>query len=115
MSDLRPIGDVLVRAQAANASADELRAAHQEIQNTLKRDKDPEGAALQFAWLALIAIERVRHMGESHAEQPDRHRDHGGERPTAASGPGLRGAPVRGTGGGWFTAPESPETPLRPH
>lgn len=115
MSDLRPIGDVLVRAQASNASADTLRAMHHEIQAKLKRDGDPEAAALQFAWLALVAIERVRHMGESHAEQPDRHRDPGSERGVPRSGPGLRGAPVRGQGGGWFTAPESAATSLRPH
>jgi hypothetical protein len=112
MSDLRPIGEVLVCAQASNASADELRSAHQEIQAKLRRDKDPEGAALQFAWLALIAIERIRHMGESHAEQPDRRPDSGGG-PT--SGAALRSAPVHGPGGGWFATADAPSPSPRSH
>jgi hypothetical protein len=81
MSDLRPIGEVLVDVQAHSltAGADELRDRHHALQGDYKRHRDPEKLALQMAWLALVAIARIRQMEESHAgSDPDRAR---GRRP----------------------------------
>lgn len=103
MSDLSPIGEVLLRTQAEHATARELRAAHFEVTSKLKRDRDPEGAALQFAWLALVAINRLadfeQRMGESHEHDPAG-RPGGGDRPE----PDL----VHVLGGGWRAAAGAP-------
>jgi hypothetical protein len=108
MSDLTPIGAVLARVQAEDVSSDALREAHYEIQALLKRDRDREGAALQFAWLALLAIERIRRMEESHDGSPDRPDGAADDRPHR---PGV----ARRPGGGWFTGASEPATPpVRP-
>jgi hypothetical protein len=117
MSELTPVGHLMVSAQAADlplhASAAELRARHEAVQEEFKRHRDAETMGLQMAWLGLIAIERVRQMEESHAGA-------GGDR--GHGGRGNRGGPadrLRGPGGGWShvsaSGEPSPEASVRPH
>lgn len=108
---MRHIADVLVSAQTGLASVEDLRAAHDAVQAEYRRDRDPEAGFLRMAWLALIAIERLHQMGESHA-------DHGSDRPDRAD----RSEPRVVLGpSGWiaretpFGTPGGPKTSVRPH
>ena len=111
MSDLTPVGHLLVSAQAAelpfNASAAELRARHEAVQSDFKRHRDTETLGLQMAWLCLIAIERVRQMEESHA----------GDLSRGSGRTGLGPRPAHRSGG-WLNRPAADRaTPpnVRPH
>lgn len=109
MKDLRPIGEILVSVEARDLTAAQLTEAHQAVQVELRQKKDIEGAMLQFAWLGLVAIERVKRMEESHAGDLHRSSDRG-------RGAGGDPAPVR-SGAGWIHRPstEPAATSVRPH
>lgn len=109
MSDLHPIGPAAVRLIADLATPDDLQAEHRRVLEDFKRDRDPEGAMLRFAHLALIAIENLRVMGESHAEHSGNSRVDRADR----SEPGVVRRPA-----GWLArqgTPGGPETSFRPH